>query len=281
LKYINQFLSFFVYSNLFIAICAVLMVDQSFHLLLHTKADPWFTAFVFFSTLCSYSFHWYLTSGSVIPSARIHWMEKYKIIHILFFFTGLAGSIVFFFYIRSQWLWLSVAALATFLYSAPKIPHPWFRVLRKVALGKTIFLALVWMYVTTMLPVIIAGNEWNSGIILFSVYRFFQVYALCIIFDYRDRADDKAAGIRSLITFLSEKGIARVFSGSLVIAAAAALLMLNYNYSIIDIVILLIPCTITALLYNHARRNFGDMFYYLIMDGLVALSAILMLVARI
>ena len=137
------------------------------------------------------------------------------------------------------------------------------------------------MYVTTMLPVIIAGNAWDTGIILFSVYRFFQVYALCIIFDYRDRADDKAAGIRSLITLLSEKSISWLFACSLVIAAGAALMMLNYNYSGVDILVLLTPCIITAGLYNYARRNFGDMFYYLVMDGLVALSAILMLIARI
>jgi 1,4-dihydroxy-2-naphthoate octaprenyltransferase len=208
-------------------------------------------------------------------------MEKYKFIHIIFFFIGLAGSIISFSYIRSCWFWLSIAVIATFLYSAPKIPHPWFRALRKVALGKTIFLALVWMYVTTILPVIIAGNKWNTGIILFSVYRFFQVYALCIIFDYRDRADDKSSGIKSLITFLSEKSIGRLFAGSLLTATVAALLMLNYNYPVVDIVFLLIPCLITAILYNHARRNFADMFYYLVMDGLVALSAILMLVARI
>ena len=90
-------------------------------------------------------------------------------------------------------------------FSADQICEFYFRVLRKVALGKTIFLAFVWMYVTTILPAIISDSEWNTSYVLFVVSRFFQIYAICILFDWRDREDDKADGIRSLITYLNEK----------------------------------------------------------------------------
>lgn len=272
---------FFIYSNLFIAVCAVLMVNQTSQLLLNNSPDIHLTAFVFFATLCSYSFHWYLTSSSVLPSPRIVWLKKNHPVHLVLFFVGLAGSAVFFFYLLPIWPWLLLAAFVTFLYSAPKIPHPYFRALRKVAIGKTIFLAFVWMYVTTVLPIVAAGTNWTSDFVLFMISRFFLIYAICILFDLRDRDDDKAAGIRSLITYLDETAISNLFVLSLVVFSASTLWMLNYNHRTTEIILLLIPGFITGALFRYASRHFSDMLYYFVLDGLMALSALLMLIARI
>lgn len=269
---------FFVYSNLFIAVCAVLMLEQTFSFLLRHEINGVLVAFVFSSTLCSYSFHWFLTSHSLLPSERIQWLKKYKTVHVIFFVLGAVGAAITFFQLIAYWEWLAMAAVATFLYSAPKIPHPLFRMLRKVALGKTIFLAFVWMFVTTVLPIVVVEHEWKPAYWLFVTGRFFFIYAICVLFDYRDRADDKQAGIRSLITYFDEKGIAAVFIVSLLIATIMTLLLLNYQYSVTDVALLMVPVLITAALYNYARRHFQDMFYYFVMDGLMALSALLMLV---
>jgi 4-hydroxybenzoate polyprenyltransferase len=238
-------------------------------------------AFVFFSTICSYSFHWYLTDRSALPSPRINWLNRHRYVHVILFFTGLAGAAWYFLSLIDYWPWLLTAAAGAFLYSAPKIPHPLFRSLRRVAVGKTIFLAFVWMYVTTILPVVVSGSAWNIPLTCFIIYRFFLVYAICILFDYRDRIDDRAAGIRSLVTFMSEKNITRLFFTSLALAVAASACMVVYGFSVLQAAVLVIPCIITALLYEYARKNFPDMFYYLVLDGLMALSAVLMLVAGI
>lgn len=272
---------FFIYSNLFIAVCAVLMVNQTSQLLLNSYPGIHLTAFVFFATLCSYSFHWYLTSSSVLPSPRIIWLKKNHAVHLFLFFVGFAGSAVFFFYLLPIWPWLLVSAFVTFLYSAPKIPHQYFRALRKVAIGKTIFLAFVWMYVTTVLPIVESGAAWSSDFILFMISRFFLIYAICILFDLRDREDDKAAGIRSLITYLNETAISNIFVISLILFSASTLWMLNYNHRTTDIILLLIPGFITAALFRYASRHFSDMLYYFVLDGLMALSALLMLIAGI
>lgn len=273
--------SFFIYSNLFIAGCSVLMVIQTFSFLLHTTANVYFVWFVLFSTICSYSFHWYLSLDSVIPSPRIEWEHRNKGIHLFLFIIGLVGSGIFFFYLLPYWKWLIFSAFITFLYSAPKIPHKYFRMLRKIALGKTIFLALVWTHVTTILPIIISGQVWKAELIFFVISRYFLIYSICIIFDYRDRQDDKLQGVRSLITYLSERGVTYLFIFSLSIFLASTLLMLCYNYSLLSVLILLIPGMITASLFNYARRSFSDTLYYFILDGLMALSAIIMLIPGI
>lgn len=273
--------NFTVYSNLFIAFCAVVMVNQSSRLLLQQPPNINLIFFVFFSTICSYSFHWYLTGESVIPSPRIEWTKQYRTIILLLFFIGLIGAAIFFLLLIQFWYWLLFAAVITFLYSAPKIPHPWLRALRKVALGKTIFLAIVWTYVTTILPNVLSEQPWRNDFTLFAISRFSLVYAICILFDYRDREDDKAAGIRSLITYMDAKGIKRLFIFSLFVFAAATLALLQYDYNLLTIALLLVPGIITAGLYNYATRHFSDMLYYFVLDGLMAISAIIMLVTGI
>lgn len=269
---------FFIYSNLFIACCAVLMVYQTCQLLLHKRPDIYFTIFVFFATLCSYNFHWYLTPADHnISSPRMQWLSRHRNIHILFFFIGLSGTVLACWSLLAWWQWLLLAAILTFLYSAPKIPHPYFRQLRKVAYGKTIFLAFTWMYVTTILPLLMGSQNWEPVFSIFAVHRFFLVYLICILFDYRDREYDKIVGIRSLITWLSEKGITRLFVFSLSAFVIFSLWMSQFEQPYYIVILLLIPGFIAAALYHYAQKNFSDFLYYFVLDGLMALSAILTL----
>jgi 4-hydroxybenzoate polyprenyltransferase len=276
----NSFFRFFVYSNLFIATCAVLMINQTYQLLLHVPPNRYFLAFVFSATIASYSFHWYLTTLPEKFSSRSSWLRRHRKFHLVLFFIGITASAFFALYFIEYWRFLLFSVLLTFLYSAPKLPHRWFRALLSVAIGKTIFLAMVWMYVTTILPIAITGNEWSTEMILFCIGRFFFIYAICIMFDYRDREEDKAEGIRSMITYFSEKGIDYLFFVSLFVFAVATILLWWFNFSTTDVILILIPGIIIALIYRTAKKNFSDVFYYFILDGLMMLSALLMLVIK-
>lgn|SRR6185369_3621001 len=271
---------FFVYSNLFIATCAILMVNQTCRLLLHAVPNNYFLGFVFSATICSYSFHWYLTSFPKLSSPRIEWLKQYKYFHLVLFFAGLAASAYFFYFFIDSWYWIILSMLFTFLYSAPKIPHRYFRVLLNVAIGKTIFLAFVWTYVTSVLPFVLANGKWTTAVILFFIGRFFFIYAICIMFDYRDRESDKAEGIRSMITYFSEAGVNRLFFSSLLIYAVTTIFLLRYDFSLLNVILLLIPGVITAMIYDHSKKNFSDVLYYFVLDGLMMLSALLMLVFK-
>lgn len=257
------------------------MAQQTGWLLFEKEPDNNLSDFIFFSTICSYSFHYYFTTHSLIPSERINWIQRNRPLLLILSLAGLAGAIFYLTHLTSFIFWLIPAAIATFLYSAPKIPHRLFHQLRKVAYGKTIFLAFTWMYITVILPVIVSGDGWNNAATTFATSRFFFIYSICIIFDYRDREDDKSNGVRSLITFLSEKNIDRLFIFSLLAYAFFTTLMTGYGLSIVNIFILLFPGIILAALYNYAKRNFRDLLYYAILDGLLALSAAIFFIARI
>lgn len=151
----------------------------------------------------------------------------------------------------------------------------------KFAIGKTIFLAAVWTYVTTVLPIIISGSFWKTDAFLFISSRFFFVYAICILFDYRDREDDKSEGIRSMITYFNEKGINTLFIISLVLFTITTMWLLNYGHSLLHVMIILIPGFIVAALFNHSKKNFSDYLYYGVLDGLMMLSGLVMLLLSI
>lgn len=255
------------------------MVYQTSSLLLHTWPDPRIVSFIFFSTICSYSFHWYLTPDIDQPSSRMHWLKRNHSTHLILFFIALAGVVFYGVLLIEHWLWLLVSAFVTFLYSAPKISLPWLRILRKVALGKTVFLAFVWTYVTTSLPLQISGEPWRTEFHLFGVSRFLLVYAICILFDYRDREYDKSIGIRSLITWMAPKSITILFTVTILLFGIFTILLVWYShYSYVTTAILLFPGIIVAALYPYAIKNSSDILYYFVLDGLMALSALLMLI---
>lgn len=267
---------FFLFSSLYIAVVAVVMVYQTYTLLIEKPVNWFCIAFVFFSTVCSYNFHWMLSSHSVNPSLRLNWTYKHKGYHLFLFIAGLFLAACFFFYLISDWFWIGIAAVLTFLYSAPKISLPAFQWLKKFAIGKTIFLAMVWTYVTAALPLLIENTVWNERAILFCMGQFFFIYSICILFDYRDRQDDIAEGIRSMITYFNEKGIIRLFALSVFLAGTLFLLLPRYGTPRINVFLLLIPLLIVSLLFNHAKKNFSDYLFYFVLDGLMMLSGLLL-----
>ena len=278
---LKSIFNFFIFSSLYIALCAVVMVYQVQLLFPQVVVSPVFFVFVFFSTVCSYNFHWYLTRYSVTGSERLQWALKYKWLHLILYFIGLTGSAVCFLMLRQHWFWIAFGVFVTFLYSAPKIPQKIFIGLRRIAVGKTIFLAFVWMYVTTILPFLIAGKPWQAGFTWLACSRFFLIYAICILFDYRDREDDKAAGIRSMITWFNEKGINNLFAGCILLFIIFSSGLYTNGFTLPVIFLLLVPGGIVAALYGYAKKNFSDYLYYFVLDGLMMLSGLLLILFRI
>lgn len=256
------------------------MTWQSCYLLqLSNFRDYYF--FVFFATICSYNFHWYLTPQSKSSAERTRWSLLHKNAHLLFYFAGVVGSLIFFYKLRQHWFALFFATLLTFLYSAPKIPLPYFRFLKQVAIGKTIFLTTVWTYVTAIMPVFIAGEHFSHEMKWFAASRFFLIYSICILFDYRDRTEDREEGIRTMVNYFDETGVNRLFVFSIIAFFVFTIGLLFSGVSMLTIIILIIPGIILYFIYPSAKKSDSDYLYYFVLDGLMMLSALLMAVLSI
>ncbi len=257
------------------------MIWQTSRLLLGISPSVDLLGFAFFATVCSYNFHWYLTPRTASPSRRVQWTHRHRTLHAALYLTGAAGAIAFYFYLTKFTLAIGIAALLTFLYSAPKLPQRMFRRLRQIAIGKTFFLASVWVYVTAILPVIVARISWNASFYWYILSRFFLIYACCLIFDARDREDDRAEGIVSMVTVLTGRQLDRLFAISMALFFITGIGLSWFHYPALYIILLLIPGVILIFLYPETKHNYSDYLYYVILDGIVMLSGLLMLIFRI
>ncbi|MCW3463883.1 UbiA family prenyltransferase [Chitinophaga nivalis] len=270
---------FFLFTSVYISLCALLMIWQTNQLLILRYPQTTFYYFVFFSTICSYNFHWYLTPGTYLSSSeRIRWGARHRTLLLCLSGIGMIGALYFFWQLRQYWLVISFSAVLTFLYSAPKVPHKAFKWLSKIAVGKTLFLTFVWTYVTTLLPALIADLHVTPPVVYFTLHRFFLIYAICILFDYRDVEADRKEGIRSLITYLNTRELNRLYYGILLLAAICALRLLPYTTTPV-LISLLIPVAATALITHEAHHRPSDYLFYFVLDGFMALSALLHLIS--
>ncbi|MDQ6609063.1 MAG: hypothetical protein M3Y85_04505 [Bacteroidota bacterium] len=276
---LKKLFDFFVFTSLFIACCAALMVYQTS--LLFSLQFPFAVyLFVFFGSVCSYNFHWYLTPPNITdPTYKLKWNISNRRLHLVLFIAGSIGSIVSCILLISYLVPLALTAFLTFMYSAPKISLGPFIQLRKIAIGKTIFLAFAWAHVTALLPLLISKIPMQPQHIWFVTNRFFFIYAICIAFDRRDVEKDREAGIKSLITFLNNKGIDYLFWASLAVAFITTFVLWQW-LSLTDVIILSLPVLIMGMFYNRSKRTTSDYLYYFLLDGLMALSAPILILAK-
>ena len=71
----------------------------------------------------------------------MQWNLANRNLHLVLAVAGLIGAGMGAFLLLEHWVWLGVTAFLTFMYSAPMISHPLFIWLRRIAIGKTIYLA--------------------------------------------------------------------------------------------------------------------------------------------
>lgn len=233
-----------------------------------------YCSFVFAATICSYNFHWWLTPVTNEHSHRLIWGGRHRNLQLALGLLGLAGAAWFVWSLRMHWMALGVSVVLTFLYTAPKLPHKPFLFLRKIAIAKTLFLALVWTYVTSVMPIWIARHPMDANAWIFLLHRFFFTYASCILFDERDLESDKREGIRSLITFLPEHTRRNLYYACLIVAAGCAAMLYPFAPAIL-VCIMIVPVLLLAALTGTARHNHSDYLYYFGLDGLVMLAPVL------
>ena len=253
------------------------MVYQVVHLF-HIALPLSFYGFVFFGTLCSYNLHWLFTPATVTADApfKTRWHVKHRHLHTVLTSIALVGAIFFVTHLLEHWTWLLATALFTFLYTAPKIPVAPFTSLRKIAYGKTVFLALAWMHITTQLPLLLVETNWQMQHYLFALHRFSLIYIICILFDLRDRESDKVEGIKSMITQMSLPQVRVIYFGMLLFYFVCTFWLWAY-LSFGTGLALSIPGIILLFSYNWFIRQTSAYVFYFLLDGLMVFSLPLML----
>lgn len=270
--------NYIIFGNIFIAICAVLMSYYTFAVF-DSPVSFTLLGFIFFAAISSYSFHSFLPTTEKEYSEKVKWSLKRRGYFMTLFIIGAVGAAVFLFFLGQDLKLILALILFTILYSSPKIRFEKFSFFKRFGTAKTLYLAIVWTLVTVSLPLsIIESDTANSGI-LFFVNRFLLIYAICILFDLKDKEYDIQRGIKSIITILDEKKIELLFFICLILFFISSLVLYIFRDSGLMVLTLIAPGTLLIFLFQKSKETKSDYWFSFFLDGIMILSPILYLIA--
>ena len=257
-----------LFSNLYISIIVIFSCNATARLF-NFAINSDLIGLVSASTLCSYSLHWSLTYSENSQSERLIWTQENR--KLLFFLAAIASSFaaVFAWKLIEFWAILLPLAALTFIYTAPKIPFRPFTFLRGKAVAKTLYLTIVWTIVTAILPILVAKQPWTTAMTIYAFNRFCFIFAICALFDYRDKSDDALSGIKTGISRLSSSAFDRLFY-TLMLLVFLSFGGLTYYFIPIS-KLSIFGCTAFVLLFSYqkSKDTNSDFWYYGVLDGLI------------
>jgi UbiA prenyltransferase family len=268
MKQLKAILDFFLFSNVFISLCAASMAAETFFLL--PSAINWlYVAFVFSSTLMLYTFPVF-TESNFHPeySLRHRWISENRKIILLISISGLVptGILVFFFPIKFI-LWFIPIVIIALAYFFPQTR------LRSITGVKTFIVAFVWTCVTALFPLLLISNfdlssfRYDNAAILLQNFLF--IFPLCVIYNVRDIEADQKAGVKTFPVVYGVRVTIAVCLISLVLFSALIILSPPFKELKTG---LLLSAVISAALLLFASEKRTDYYYSLWIDGMVLLQ---------
>jgi len=278
---LRKILDLVLYGNFFIAFCAVAMLLQTELLLFDVLQWNYLTTFVFAATLFLYALHRIVGMEKVKPFAEKY---RYAIItkyqhHILFY--AIVGALVaayFFFSLCFQnQLLIVLPALLSLGYVVPFFGKN--RRLRDFDYIKIFLIAIVWAFITVILPVV-ERKGWAVSVsdILLCIERSLFIFAITVPFDIRDLKVDQHIQVKTIPSIIGiEKS--KLLAGLLLVFAfiIASLLYFLTVYNVYILTALGLSYLSTYLLITYSDKTANDYFFTGIMDGTMLIQFLLVL----
>jgi 4-hydroxybenzoate polyprenyltransferase len=294
----KKLLRFIVYSNLFIASCALALTYETFYLLQLPPSLNWYLLLIFLCTVFVYSLHYFVKSKKDKTDSRLNWCRKNKklllsiILCSLLFITGGVVWHYKMIFIKdghfniSNLAWFIFIPLLALGYSYPIIPLNK-KSLRQVGWLKMASLSFIWSFTTVVLPVLmLPGNNYASNgyefVWIVFIHRFFFIASLGFLFNVNDYEEDKKDGIKTIAVMLgSEKSLKYGKWVVLLLNVPASLLIWNYfalhHFDFLGAT--LIPVLLLFVLYQRFTASKDEAGFVLLHDGLMILKALLLIFA--
>ncbi|MBX9807387.1 MAG: hypothetical protein K2X95_06280 [Flavobacteriaceae bacterium] len=215
----------------------------------HIKGDDWIGYFAFFGTIVGYNFVKYETLARV---NKIQMGQKLKSVVILSFLSLLAVGFCFFQLQRIAQIFSIEVFFITLLYTLPFFPNR--KNARNWAGVKIYIVALCWVGVTVILPILNAEIAIASDFYIKCVQRFILIFVLILIFEIIDLAKDDP----HLKTVPQQIGVRQTKNLGYVLMIIFCLLELlnsNFNYHIQHLVLVIVIAVITALFLAFANEK--------------------------
>lgn len=265
-------LDFLLYSNIYIALCAVAMTCQTLLILdIHWKTSPALLGLVFFSTLAIYALHRLLSLKKVhnsLGGQRFQTIEKYKKHIQIYFFLSVLGLGFCLFFLNRATLWaLITPALLSLAYVLPFLGKSKLR-LRDVHYIKIFLIALVWAYVTVLLPLLELEIVLDSRSFGMLIERIFFIFMITLPFDLRDLEMDKHNKVRTIPTAIGVQNTLYLALFVFVVWLGIVFLVYDNNFFLP----LMISGILTIFLVYKSPKQQYDYYFTGIIDGTMILQ---------
>lgn len=282
-KYFRDSLDFLLFSNLFIALCAVAQGLVTYQLL-GLKPEKYILGLLFFSTLAQYNFSILLTRPKDPQKSqfrRVRWIFSHYRLMISVTIVSILSLIplVFFLSVPSQVL-LFFLAIISVAYGLPIFSfHEKKFGLRNIPGIKLFLIAMVWSFSTVLLPILeLEGTNVfhmsTSDTILLVAKRFLFIAAITVPFDIRDLFQDRSSALRTIPVILGEKK-AYIFCQALLIAYLILLFLFSESF---DQNFIALALTIILSGWLIFKSNFvrNEYYYFLYLDGMLILQFLIL-----
>ena len=271
-------LDFYLYSSLHIALCA-LFLTWSTYLLTYLEVDWNYAVFVSSSTWLLYSLHRiigiYKLSESRIEN-RFFVIRKFRK-HLIVYASIAAFISVYTFISLSprMKLWLVVPIGLSLLYVAPLFLGQ--KRLRDFHYIKIFLVASCWALLCGAFPLLEAHLS-NYELLLFSMEKFFFIFAITLPFDLRDIEVDRDSGLKTLAHLAPQYlryGILITF------VLCGVIVVANPLYNTEQKIVLIITYLALELITRFSSRQKNDYFYSGVIDGTMILFFVVVWIFQI
>jgi 4-hydroxybenzoate polyprenyltransferase len=285
-KLFQSAFDFLLFSNIFMALCAVAQVLVTFHLI-DVKPIPTVTGLLFTSTLGIYNFSILLSKPKhpeKSPYRRVRWFFAHYRLMVTFTIVSLLSLVPLFFLLSMESKILLVfLSILSFGYSLPLFAvgdHKFG--LRNIPGLKPFLITLVWTMSCVLLPVLEAQDMHLSDIstrdiTILIAKRFLLIGALTIPFDIRDLFQDKHFGLKTIAVAWGEKN-AYLFCQVLLVGYVALLFLFRRNGFNADFLGLSITAALMGWLIFRSKWEKNEYYYFFYLDGVLILQYVVLVV---
>ena len=272
----KPFINLLFYSNFWIAACATAMILQtqlllSHNVILNPLANP-LAGLVFCSTLFLYAIHRIVGLAKVQPFAE---SGRYQVIssfknHIVFYaILAAIGGLYFFWKVNfSVKMALIIPGILSLAYVLPFLSGA--RRLRDLDFIKIFLVAIIWAWVSVLLPYLEMGRPLNNSLIFMALERVFFIFAITLPFDIRDLKVDAHNNVQTIPALIGARQSKYLATGLVAVSMFFAILnMYTHFYSLWTTFGLLISAFMTVFIINYSDRTEEDYFFTGLVDGLM------------
>ncbi|MEJ7557363.1 MAG: hypothetical protein WKF66_03575 [Pedobacter sp.] len=288
-KVFYSVLDFLLFSNLFIAVCAVAQGLITYHLL-KVPPDKYVLAFVFFATIGLYNFSMLLAKPKKpeeSPYKRVRWIfSHHRMIISITLISMLCLIPLFLLYLSIESKLLMIfTGLVAVGYNIPFLTLNNQNIgLRNIPGIKLFLIAMVWAVSCVLLPIMELQHSHQVNIkpgdtLLLVIKRFLFVAAITVPFDIRDLFQDKLYALKTIPVILGEKR-AYLFCQFLLLGYLLLLLLFRQaTYPDIAAVVLNLAVTGWLIFKSNIKKN--EYYYFLYLDGTMLLQYLLLVLFSI